>query len=81
MTYAEERELTLRLALRCEFPESYEGDDDGYAWAASIPAVAAEIAAAAAAILRRRGWQVRPANRGRPADEEITLVAERVVER
>jgi len=33
----------------------------------------------AAAILRRdRAFQVRPANRGRPTEDEVTLVAERV---
>ena len=78
MTYVEQREFTLRLELRCEFPDDYDGDDDGYAWAASLPAVTAEIVAAAAAILRRdRAFQVRPANRGRPTEDEVTLVAER----
>src|SRR5262245_30645981 len=32
MRYVEERDFTLRLDLRCEFPESYEGEQDGYAW-------------------------------------------------
>jgi hypothetical protein len=30
-------------------------------------------------VKRRPGWSVRPGNRGRPADEEITLVVERVL--
>jgi hypothetical protein len=36
------------------------------------------VVAAAAAILRRdRAFQVRPANRGRPTEDVVTLVAER----
>ena len=79
MTYVEEREFTLRFELRCEFPEDYDGDEDGHAWAASFPGLAAEIVAAAAAIMRRDArWRVHPANRGRAAEDEVTLVVERV---
>jgi hypothetical protein len=78
MTYVEQREFTLRFELRCEFPDDYDGDEDGYAWAAAFPEMAAEIVAAAAAIVRRRpGWQVHAANRGRPAEDEVTLVVDR----
>ncbi len=80
MKYVEEREFVLRFDLRCEFPDDYEGDDDGYAWAEAWQPGAAEIArAAAAAIAARPGWRVRIGNRGRPADEEITLIVERDV--
>jgi len=78
MDYVEEREFLLRFELRCPFPDDYEGDEDGYVWAAAFPEMAAEIVAAAAAIIRRRpGWQVRAANRGRAAEDEVTLVVER----
>ena len=77
MDYAEEREFTLRLQVRCVFPEGYEGDADGYAWAEEVPALAAEIVAAAGRIAAARGFGVRPANRGRPAEEEVSLVLER----
>jgi hypothetical protein len=77
MDHIEEREFTLRLQVRCVFPEGYEGDADGYAWAEEIPSVAAEIVAAAARVVAARGYQVRPSNRGRPADEEVTLIVER----
>jgi hypothetical protein len=77
MDHVEEKEFTLRLQVRAVFPESYEGDDDGYAWWEQFPPVAAELVRTAAALLAARGFQVRPANRGRPADEEVTLVLER----
>jgi hypothetical protein len=76
-TFVEEREFTLRLELRCAFPADYDGDDDGYHWLSEVEPVTAEIVRAAAAILAARpGWRVRPANRGRPATEEVTLIVE-----
>ena len=78
-TFVEERDFTLRIEVRRAFPKDYDGDDDGYAWWAEIEPATAEIVRAAAAILAARpGWRVRPANRGRPAAEEVTLVVERV---
>jgi hypothetical protein len=80
--YVEQREFSLRIELRCAFPETYEGDADGYAWTEEVQPALAEIVRAAAAILAQRGnFRVHPANRGRPADEEVTLVAERSMDR
>jgi hypothetical protein len=80
MEHVEEREFVLRLELRCSFPEDYDGDEDGYAWAEAFRPIAAQIVGcAAAAVKARPGWRVRPGNRGRPADEEILLIIERVV--
>ncbi|HVR64758.1 MAG TPA: hypothetical protein VMU50_22815 [Polyangia bacterium] len=82
MIYAEERDFTLRFALRCEFPDDYEGEEDGGKWAEAWDAIAAEVVAAAIDLVRRRpGWTVRPANRGRPVTEEVTLKIERVLDR
>jgi hypothetical protein len=76
--YVEQREFVLRLEARCQFPDDYDGDDDGYAWAEELRAISAELVAAALAQLARRpGWRVHPANRGRPSDEEVTIVLER----
>ena len=78
LTHVEQREFTLRIELRCAFPENYDGDDDGFAWWSQVEPATAEIVRAAVAILARQpGCRVRPANRGRPADEEVTLVVER----
>jgi hypothetical protein len=78
MKYVEEKTFTLRLELRCEFPDDYQGEDDGYAWASELAPMAAEIVAAAvSAVQRRAGWRVRPGNRGRPADEEALLIVEK----
>jgi hypothetical protein len=78
MKYVEEKTFTVRLELRCEFPDDYEGEEDGYAWARDLPPLAAEIVQAAAASARRAGWSVRAGNRGRPDDEEVTLIVERI---
>jgi hypothetical protein len=76
--YAEQKEFTLRIELRHAFPDDYQGDADGYAWVEDVQPALAEIVRAAAAILAQRGgYRVHPANRGRPADEEVTLIAER----
>jgi hypothetical protein len=78
--HVEEKEFTLRLELRCAFPDDYEGDEDGYAWTAEARALlAAVVTAAAQAAQRHPGWKVRPANRGRPSDDEVTLVVERLL--
>lgn len=80
MKYTEEREFTLHLVLRCEFPEDYEGDLDGYAWAEEAPRVTREaVSAALAALTRLPGWKIRGGNRGRPTEDEVLLVVEKVL--
>ena len=80
MKYTEEREFNLHLVLRCEFPEDYEGDLDGYAWAEEAPRVTREVVSAAvAAIMRLPGWKVSGGNRGRPTEDELLLVIEKVL--
>jgi hypothetical protein len=77
MKYVEEKTFTLRLELRREFPDDYQGEEDGYEWVKELPGLAAEIVQAAATAARRGGWTVRATNRGRPAEEEVTLTLER----
>jgi hypothetical protein len=76
--HVEEKEFSLRLELRCAFAEDYEGERDGYEWTEEARAMLAQVVAAAAQVVARTpGWKVRPANRGRSSDDEVTLVAER----
>ena len=79
MAFAEEREFTLRIEIRCAFPDDYEGEADGFAWWEDVEPIMPGVVRAAAEVLRRRApdWRVRPANRGRPSNEEVTLVVER----
>lgn len=79
MRYVEERDFTLRLDIRCEFPENYEGEADGYAWLAEFHERIAPrvVQAVVAAIRDHPGWAVRPGNRGRPIEDEVTLIVER----
>ena len=76
--HVEEKEFTLRLELRCSFPDDYEGEEDGYQWAAELPSMASSVLAAAVqALSRYPGWKLRPRNRGRSTEDEVTLVVER----
>jgi hypothetical protein len=83
MRYVEERDFTLRLDLRCEFPEGYEGEQDGYAWLREFHArILPRLVQAAVGVIRHHpGWQVRPANRGRSLEDEISLLVERIPDR
>lgn len=79
MRYVEERDFTLRFDLRCEFPEGYEGERDGYAWLREFhDRIAPRVVEAAITTIRAHpGWSIRPGNRGRPIEDEVTLVVER----
>ena len=78
MPYVEEKEFTFRLEARCEFPEDYDGEADGYTWAAELPGLVNEMLHAIVQVVGRHPtWSVRPRNRGRSSDDEITLVLER----
>ncbi len=80
MRYVEERDFTLRLDLRCEFPEDYAGERDGYVWVREFQAeIAPKLVQAAVQVIRQhQGWRVRPGNRGRSLEDEVSLVVERV---
>jgi hypothetical protein len=82
MRFVEERDFTLRLDLRCAFEEGYDGELDGYAWLREfqdriVPRV---VEAAVRAIRAHPDWTVRPGNRGRAIEDELTLVVERRVD-
>ena len=78
MPYDEEKEFVLRLEFRCAFADDYDGELDGFEWAHEVPEIAADMVHQVVASLQKRPhWQIRTANRGRPSDEEVTLIAER----
>ena len=79
MRYVEERDFTLRLDLRCEFPDGYEGEEDGYAWLREFhDRIGPRLVQAAVAVIRKHpGWTVRVGNRGRAIEDEVTLIVER----
>jgi hypothetical protein len=81
MRFVEERDFTVRVALRCEFDERYEGDADGYAWLREFhERMAPRLVDAMVRVIRAHpGWTVRPGNRGRALEDEVTLVVERRV--
>jgi hypothetical protein len=78
MAYVEEREFTLRFELRCEFPDDYDGDADGYEWVKELAPVLGELVRTSASVLQARpGLKIRTSNRGRPSDEEVTFIVEK----
>ena len=79
MRYVEERDFTLRLDLRCEFPAAYEGEQDGYAWLREFhQQILPRLVQAVVQVIREhRGWQAHPANRGRAPEDEVSLIVER----
>ena len=80
MKHVEEREFDLHLVLRCEFPEDYEGELDGYAWADEVPRITSElVSAVASALSRRPGWRLQGGNRGRSTEDEVMLILERIL--
>jgi hypothetical protein len=82
MRFVEERDFTLRLDLRCAFEEGYDGELDGYAWLREFQDRIAPrvVEAAVRAIRAHPDWTVRPGNRGRAIEDEVTLVVERRVD-
>lgn len=81
MAYIEEREFIFRIEANAEFPEDYDGDADGYAWVPELQDLVSEMLTLLVSATRRKpGWRVRPANRGRSSEDEITLVLEKTFE-
>ena len=64
-----------------DFADDYDGEEDGYEWVQSAwnPLASDVLSAVVAAIARHPGWKVRPHNRGRPTEDEVTLVVEEAI--
>ncbi|HEY7139676.1 MAG TPA: hypothetical protein VIE44_06250 [Methylomirabilota bacterium] len=82
MRFVEERDFTLRFDLRCTFEEGYDGELDGYAWLREFQdrIVPGLIESVVRTVRAHPGWTVRPGNRGRAIEDEVTLVVERVID-
>ena len=72
--YVEERDFTFRLEARMAFPESYLGEEDGFAWAPQFQQLCQKVIAQVVQTAQREGWSVVPSNRGRSTSDEAVLV-------
>jgi hypothetical protein len=74
-TYREDGALTIRIELAAEFDDSYEGDDDGYAWLARFrKEVQPRVVRAVFDALRSDpAFDVIPVSRGRSPDENVEV--------
>jgi hypothetical protein len=73
--HRERAEFVVRIDLSAEFDESYEGDDDGYAWLDRWRAsVQARVVRAVFAELRADpSFEAVPASRGKNPEDEIEI--------
>lgn len=80
MNHREERRFVVEIHLSADFDEGYEGDDDGYAWAARWDEVVRPRVARAVfdALRSEPGWRVVAAPRGRDPGEALEIAVERV---
>jgi hypothetical protein len=73
--HREEGTFVMRIELSAEFDESYEGDDDGYAWLEAWRArVQPKLLRALFEQLRAEpGYDAIPASRGKNPEEEAEV--------
>lgn len=71
----EEKDFRFRFSLEAQFPESYEGEADQYAWLQEWEkALKPELMKLVFDRLRRQpGWQVHIRNRGLSPQDEIEI--------
>ena len=80
MPHLEERQFTIALHLSAQFPDDYEGDDDGFAWHEAFDRrLRGRVVAAVIDALRGEpGWHVVPAPRGRHPSDAVDIDVRRV---
>jgi hypothetical protein len=73
--HREQAQFVIRVDLTAEFPEDYEGDDDGNAWLqAWRERVQPRLLRAVFAELRSEpGYSVVPASRGKNPEDEVEI--------
>ena len=76
--HREEGRFVVRIELSAEFDETYEGDDDGYAWLDAWRArVQPRIVRAVLDELRAERWfSAIPAGRGKSPDDETEIAVQ-----
>lgn len=74
--FKEEKTFNLRFNLEADFPENYDGEEDGYGWLKEWESrIKPEMLKAVFASLRRDLlWDVHVRNRGASTEEEIEIV-------
>jgi len=78
MVHREEATWTIRVEASAEFPESYDGELDGFMWreAQFRELQNRAVAAVLRALAGTPGWHVRTGNRGLPATDEVLVHVE-----
>ncbi len=74
--FKEEKEFNLRFSLEAQFPEDYEGEEEGYLWLKEWEtAVKPELLKLIFASVRRHPhWTAHVRNRGASPENEIEIV-------
>jgi len=82
MEHIEETTWVLRIEASARFAEDYDGEDDGYAWRERFrdEVLPRLVRATLRELGTLPGWRARPASRGLPADDELLVKLERVVD-
>jgi hypothetical protein len=73
--YQEEKGFRLRFSLEARFPDTYEGDEDEYAWLQEWErSLKPELLTTVFSFLRRHpSWTVHIRNRGASPEDEIEI--------
>ena len=73
--YQEEKTFNVRFSLEAQFPEDYEGEEDGHAWLRDWESrVLPEVMKSIFTTLRKYpSWSARIRNRGIAQTEEIEI--------
>lgn len=74
--FKEEKEFNLRFSLEAQFPEDYDGEEEGYLWLNEWEtSVKPELLKLIFASLRRHPrWNAHVRNRGASPENEIEIV-------
>jgi hypothetical protein len=74
--FREEKEFILRFSLEAQFPEDYEGEEEGYLWLKEWEtAMKPELLKMIFSSLRSHPhWEARVRNRGAATENEIEIV-------